>query len=270
MSSNDFKGASRGIVDINTTAGVIDAWLKTQQSPLITKSHMMNLNNVLLDFSKTTGTLFDDSTMNRFADLSKNMASVAAFNFPTQHLEGIQKMVAQASGLDSVAKQFSDNQAAISKMLATSFTMPKMVGFDDQFQKSIAAMTSSLVATIDTSRLQDILATASTFRDELADEVDLDELNEDFFDSHPDLAESIEESPALLTLSTMERRLIVLYVRFVVVMTVTCFILNITEQFPEIDRLWTGLGLSGGWGAGKTAADLTRKALDKLPQEESE
>ncbi|WP_427117269.1 hypothetical protein [Pseudarthrobacter scleromae] len=84
------------------------------------------------------------------------------------------------------------------------------------------------------------------------------------------MAESIEEPPALATLSTAERHLIVWFVRIVVVMTITGFILNITEEYPDIDKIFAGLGIGGGLQAGKKASQFTGKVLYKLPQEESQ
>lgn len=274
MSSNDAKGASPDIMKINTAAGVPEAWLKMQESTrMMNKAMMPDVSKMFPDMSKYAMPVLTDSTMNRMAELSKKMADVAALSIPTADLDRMQKLVTQATGLESVAKQISDNHAAISKMLDMSIATPKMLGFDDQFQKSIAAMTSTLTTTIDTSRLQDILATASAFKEEFAEQ-DIDELADEFFDNHPELAgsitESIEESGALYALNKTDRALIIWFVRICVTLTVACVMLNIDAELPELQRIIDALGLGGGWAAGKKAEELTGKTLDKLPQEEAE
>ncbi len=274
MSSNEAKGATPDILKINTAAGVPEAWLKMQESArMMNKAMMPDVNKMFPDMSKLAGPILTDSTMHRMAELSQKMADVAALSIPTADLDRMQKLGAQASGLGSVARQISDNHAAISKMFDMSLATPKVLGFDDQFQKSIAAMTSSLTMTIDTSRLQDVLATASAFKEEFAEQ-DIDELADEFFDNHPELADSIagsiEESGMLYALNKTDRALIIWFVRFCVTMTVACIMLNIDAELPELQRIIDALGLGGGWAAGKKAAELTGKALNKLPQEEAE
>lgn len=273
MGSNDATGASKGIMSINTSAGVTDAWLKMQeQTMMMNKVTMPDVSKLFPDMTKFAAPILTDSTLERMAELSKKMADVATVNFAAKDLERIQKLVDQASVPESVAMTFSENYAALSNGIyksLNSFKVPAAF-YDERLQTSMAAMTASLASAIDTSNIQELLTNASTFRKELEDEEGFDELAEDFFANHPELTESIEDSPALLNLSATERRLIVWFVQFIVVMTVTCVIMNITDEFPEIDRIWTGLGLSGGLGAGQKAVKFTKKALDKLPQEEAE
>lgn len=262
MSSNDAKGASRGILSINTTAGVTDAWLKMQESTLMMNRAMMpDLNKLFPDTSKLLTPAF--------ADAIQSAANMAAMTFPKGHLTDMQRIVGQTSGVEAAVKQINDNHAAISKMLDLSYATPKMLGFDDQFQKSITAATSSLVSTIDTSGLQGILATASAFRDELGEQ-DLDELTDEFFENHPDLAASLEQSPALYALSKSDRRFIVWFVGIIVTLYVGNALLHIGTDYPEVKAMIDAFGLDAGGGlpAGWAAAKLMDKALDKLPQEE--
>lgn len=194
---------------------------------------------------------------------------MAAMNFSHEHLADMQRIVSQTAGVGSVVKQINDHHASISKMLGMSLATHKMLGFDDQFQKSITAMTSSLVNTIDTSQFQDILASASAFKEAFADQ-DIDELADDFFDNHPELAKSIEESPVLYALDKTDRALIIWFVRFCVTVSVACIMLNIDAEFPELQRVIDAFGIGGGYAAGKKAGEITAKDLDKLPQEAAE
>jgi hypothetical protein len=268
MSSNNATGASPDILKINTAAGVTEAWLKMQESPLVNTALFPNYKAMLPDMNKLTASILTDATMERMVELTKRMTSTAALNFPTEHLDTMHKLTAQATGLERIAKQINDNHVAISKMIDPSFSALKLMGYDDRLRKSIAAMTSSFATTIDTAHIHEILASASALREELADE-DLEEID-DFFETHPDHAETIEELPALYALSKSDRALLVWFVRICVTMSVACIMLNIDAELPELQRVIDALGLGGGWAAGKKAAELTDKALDKLPQEESD
>jgi hypothetical protein len=97
------------------------------------------------------------------------MTAMASVTFPTDHMKSIQKIIDQASGLDSVARQINESQAALTKMLDPSISALKVMSYDEQLQKSIAAMASTFTASMDTSRMQDILATATTLRQGLSD-----------------------------------------------------------------------------------------------------
>jgi hypothetical protein len=51
-------------------------------------------------------------------------------------------------------------------------------------------------------------------------------------------------------------------------MAVTCVILNINTEYPDLEKIVAALGLSGGWEAGKKAGELTGMALDNMPPAE--
>jgi hypothetical protein len=265
MSSNDAKSAPRDIVNINTAAGVPDVWLKTQMSPLWNKNLFPDYDAMLRNTSKLAGSVLTDSTMNRMMELTDKMASVAALKFPNQHLDALEKLISQATGFDRIAKQISDQHDAIAKMIDPSINMLKMMGYEDRLYKSVEAMTTSFAASIDTSHFQDILANASALREEFTDQ-DLEEID-DFFETHPDLAETIEDVPGLHVLSQADRLLVIWFVRICVTLSVTCIMLNISIENPQLDALLDAIGMSGGWEMGKKAGHLTGKALDKLPQE---
>ena len=125
-------------------------------------------------------------------------------------------------------------------------------------------MTSWFATSVDTSHIQEILASASTLMERLTDE-DLEEID-DFFETHPYLAETIEEIPALYTLSKTDRTLLVLFVRICVTMAVACIMLKIDADLPELQRVIDAFGSVGGWAAGKKAGEFTDKVLDDLPQ----
>jgi hypothetical protein len=49
-------------------------------------------------------------------------------------------------------------------------------------------------------------------------------------------------------------------------MAVTCVVLNINTEYPDLEKIVAALGLSGGCEAGKKAGEFTSKSLDNLPQ----
>lgn len=274
MSSNDAAGASKGIMSINTNAGVSDAWLKMQESNRRMTAHMMpDVSKMMPDMSKyAMPQVLSDSTLMRMSELSKQMADVAALRFPVEDMNRLQKLVTQqTAGLDAFARQFAENQAAFDKMLEPSRTMLMMASHNDQIQKSIEAMASHFATQMDTSRIQDLLATASTLRQGLTDE-DVEELTDDFYTAHPDLAESVEASPVLWTLSKTDRMLIVWLVGVIVTLYVGNALLSIGTDHPELKAAIDAFGLDFGGGvpAGITAAAATNEVLKKLPQEEAE
>lgn len=273
MSSNDATGATPNIMTINTNAGVPDAWLKMQESTRLMTAHMMpDASKMMPDMSKYAMPVLSDSTLMRMAELTKQMADVAALRFPTEDLNRMQKLITQqTSGLDSFARQFAENQAALDKMLEPSRTMLKMASHNDQIQKSIEAMASHFAAQMDTSRIQDLLATANTLRQGITDE-EVDELTDEFYTSYPDFAESVEASPALWTLSKTDRMLIVWLVGIIVTLYVGNALLYIGTDLPELKAVIDAFGLDFGGGvpAGITAAAATNEVLKKLPQEEAE
>lgn len=266
MSSNVAKGAPVDIMNINTSRGVADAWLKMHETSFMNKALFPEDNALIPDMSKWAPSFLTDSTMDRMTELAKKMSEAVAPTFMTQNLEAMQKLAAQTTGIERFAKQLSDNQAAIAKMMDPSLTALKVMGYDDRFQKSLAAMTSSFATSIDTLRVQDILASATILMEGLTDE-DLEGID-DFFDSHPDLAETVEELPVLYTLSRTDRVLFILFVRVCVTLAVACIMLNIEAELPEVQRLIDAFGGIGGWAAGKKAGEFTGKMLDKLPQAE--
>lgn len=164
-----------------------------------------------------------------------------------------------------MAKSILTSHTEMMRGFYPSVNVMKGLFANDHLHSSLAALTKSVVTSIDTAHLSDILASASTLRDDLADE-DLEEATEEFFENHPELAESIEELPALYALSKADRLLVIWFVRIYVTMTFTCIMLNISVEYPELDALIDALGISGGLAAGKKAGELTAKTLDKLPQ----
>lgn len=203
-----------------------------------------------------------------FTELSKSMSSLAAAAFPTHLLKSMQQLFVKTAGLEMISKTFIEGYAEIMKPLIQSINALDIAPYGE-FQKTIASMASSMTAAIDTSQIQDLLASASALRHELADE-DIDELTDEFFWSHPNLAESIEEIPALRALSKSERNLVIWYVRICVAMTFTCILLNINMENPQLDAVLGAVGISGGWQAGKSAGGHAGRALDKLEKAKSE
>jgi hypothetical protein len=268
MSSNGAKGASLDITNNYTSRGVADAWLEMHETSFMNKGVFPDYRALFPDMSRLVAQSFlTDSTMNRMAELAQKMSKAVAPTFMTQNLDAMYKLAAQTTGIGRFARQLSDNQAAIAKMVDPSLSALRAMGYDERFQTSLAAMTSSFATSIDnTSHIQDILASASTMMEELTDE-DLEEID-DFFESHPDLAESVEEIPVLYTLSKTDRAMVVFFVRVCVTVAVACIMVNIEAELPEVQRIIDAFGGLGGWAAGKKAADYTDRVLDKLPQAE--
>ncbi|MGO4145756.1 hypothetical protein AB4Y77_11770 [Paenarthrobacter sp. YAF11_1] len=266
MSSSEAKGKV-DVINISAGRGVTDTWLKMQQSSLNT-ALFPNYDKLIPDFSKLVPSVLTDSTADKMAELTRKITAAMAPKFVDQHREAMQKMLSQATGAERIAKQINDNQTAIFKMIDPSLGAIRMMQHEERFQKSMAAMASSFASTIDASQFQDILASASKLREQLAEE-DLEEID-DFFESHPELAGDIDESPALYVLTKTDRALIVWFVRIVVALYVGAGLLIIGTDSPELKAVIDAFGLDfgGGLPAGWAAGEIAKKALDQLPQEE--
>lgn len=257
MTSSDPLRATNSILNVGTSTGVFKAWENMQMSPLVVKPFMFDISAVMPDYGKIMAPAM--------TEISKILANTVTVAYPKNHLDSILKMVVQSSGIEVVAKAVLASNAEMMRGFYPSVNVMSGLFGNDQLRLPLAALTKSVVTSIDTSYLSDILATAATFSEELAEQ-DVDELTDEFFENHPELAESIEELPALYTLSAADRLQVIWFVRICVLMSVTCVMLNISVEHPELDSIIDALGISGGLAAGKKAGDLTGKALDKLPQ----
>lgn len=242
------------------STGMAGVWGKMDTSALIGKPTVFDMTTLMPDYSKMMEPLA--------LQVSKSVASFISATY-TDQLASIQKSILRASGVNNISKMFLDSHNAMLRGMFPPISLVTSLGLSEQFQSPISAITKSLAASIDTSYVDSILASAVTFRDQLAEE-DLEDLTDDFLENHPDLAESIEELPALYTLSKTDRALVVWFVRICVTMTVACVLLNIEAEFPEVQRFIDVLGIGGGLAAGKKAGDVTEKVLDRLPQEEAQ
>ncbi|NHW45948.1 hypothetical protein HAV21_03425 [Paenarthrobacter sp. MSM-2-10-13] len=259
MTSNNPLSETNSVLNSATSAGLASVWATMDASPLLAKPFMFDVSSLMPDYNKMMSPML--------ADISKTVASAMDMAYPSAQLAGIQKMIIDASGVNNVAKMFLDSHTQMMRGLYPSLNIMAGLGLQEQFQLPVAALAKSLAASIDTSYINGVLADAIKFRAEVAEQ-DLDDLTDDFFENHPDLAESIEELPALYALSKADRTVVVWFVRFAVMMAVTCVILNINTEYPDLEKIVAALGLSGGWEAGKKAGEVTGKALDKLPQAE--
>jgi hypothetical protein len=259
VTSNNPLSETTSILNSDTSTGLASVWATMDASPLLAKPLMFDMSSLVPDYNKMMSPMLED--------ISKTVASAIEMAYPSAQLAGIQKMVIDASGVNSVAKMFLDSHMQMMRGLYPSLNMVAGLGLQEQFQLPVAALTKSLAASIDISDINGVLADAIKCRAGLAEQ-DLDDLTDDFFENHPDLAESIEELPALYALSKADRTVVIWFVRFAVMMAVTCVILNLNTEYPDLEKIIAALGLSGGWEAGKKAGEFTGKALDNLPQAE--
>jgi hypothetical protein len=262
MTSRDPLLPDNSILTSAESTGLAGVWGKMDASALVAKPFMFDIGALMPDYSKLMEPLA--------LQLSKSVASFVAATYPCQ-MTGIQKMIMDASGVNSVSKMFVDSHDKVLRGMFPSINVINGLGLADQMQSSIGALTKSLTTSVDTSYVNSILANAATFRDRLAEE-DYEELAVEFFENQPDLAQSIAEAPALHALSHSDRRLIVGFVGIIVTLYVGNALLHIGTDYPEVKAMIDAFGLDAGGGvpAGLAAAAATDKALEKLPQQELE
>lgn len=241
--------------------GLTGVWGKMDASALVAKPFMFDMSSLIPDYNKLMVPIA--------LQISKSVAGFVTTAYPNQ-ISGVQKMVLEAAGVNGISKIFLDSHDKMLRGMFPSMHVIAGLGLADQMQSSIGAITKSLAASVDTSHINSILANAATFKDRLAEE-DCDELTGEFFDCHPDLTTKLEELPALYALSKADRRLIVWFVGVIVTLYVGNALMHIGTDFPEVKDIFDafGLDLGGGAAAGGSAAALTNKVLDKLPQEDA-
>jgi hypothetical protein len=257
MTSSDPLRATNSILNVGTSSGVFKAWESMQVSPIFMKPLLFDIKAMMPDYNKVMSPFVND--------IAKTLATSAAVAYPTDQLAGIQKMIVEASGVNNVAKMFMDSHNEMMRGLYPSPNFIGNLGLNEQFQSPIATLTKSLASSMDTSYLNSILATAATYRDQLGEQ-ELDELADEFFENHPDLSESLQESPALYALSRTDRRVVVWFVGIIVTLYVGSALLTVGTEYPELKALVDAFGLDAGGGlpAGLAAAKATDMALEKL------
>lgn len=224
------------------------------RSPLMAKIGP-DFSKMFPDFNKMLGPLYEDAT--------KNVAATIAESFKPMLNPGLEKIFAQAANTSIMARQVTAAHTDLMKQLYPSLNVAKIMGIDSELQKSIQAMASAVTGSIDASFANTLLEKSYSLRDELAEQ-DADTLADEFFEAQPELAESIEQLPFLFNFTSSERHQIVWFVRITVALYVTCLILNVSLESPEMAAAIGALGVSGP-AAGAVAGKATRKILDKLP-----
>lgn len=257
MTSNDAGATAKAILPTSTAFVISQAWMRMQPPNFTANRAVPDLSALIPDISKAFGGP-------SFDELTKRMASVAATSLPKPYWTDIHKMIQMTTGIEAVGQQ----HAQMMRQLLPSIKVASAFTYGETIQGSFSRITESITSTVDPAVIANILSNARAFRDEVIEQ-DVDALTEEFFDSHPDLAESIEEIASLYTLSRADRMLVIWFVRISVTLSVACFMLNISDEYPDLQRILDALGLGGGYAAGKLAGDVTAKALDKLPHEET-
>lgn len=250
-----------------TPREIRDAWMQVQ-GPDYASEFASNLN--IPDLSALGPHVFT-TVAPALLEFSKNMASVLPDTLPVDQLAGNLQVLVRAPGMDIVRKSLLASHAESLKGLYSSLDVVALSALLPQLQESLSIFAKNVAASVATSQVQSVLADATSLREKLGEQ-DVDELTDQFFASHPHLAESIEESPALYALSGADRRLIVWFIGIMVTLYVGSTLLNIGTENPELKAIIDAFGLDFGGGApaGWAALKFADKALEKLPQEESE
>jgi hypothetical protein len=261
--SKDPLLAKNSIFNAAASTGLAGVWAKMDTGPLVAKSFMFDMSGLMPDYGKLMEPLA--------LQLSRNVAGFMAAAYPMEQLNSIQKMIIDASGVNSISKMFMHSHDKMLRGMFPPMNVITGLGLTDPLQSSIGAITKSLATSLDTSYLNSILADAVKFSAQLPDQ-DFEELSEEFFENQPDLVKSIEAIPALQVPSTSDRRLIVWFVGIIVTLYVGNALLHVGTDFPEVKAMIDAFGLDAGGGvpAGLAAAAATNKALEKLSQQESE
>lgn len=160
-----------------------------------------------------------------------------------------------------------DTKTSLDAPLMALASLPDMSSFYSSAQvgDSLAAIGAAVGSSFSTMTTQELVEHADTFRAEV-DASDVDERASELFDTHPELADSIDQLPMLVSLSPENRRSVIWFIRIAVTLYVTCIILDISMDNAELAAVIGAVGISGpaaGGAAGKGAKYL----LEKLPED---
>jgi len=158
-----------------------------------------------------------------------------------------------------------DTKASLDAPLLALASLPNMSNFytSAQIGDSLAAIGAAVASSFGTMPAEDLVEQAGTFRAEL-DASDVDDHASELFQTHPELADSIEQLPMLVSLSPENRKLVIWFIRIAVTLYVTCLILDISMDNAELAAVIGAVGLSGP-AAGAAVSTGTKYLLDKIP-----
>lgn len=197
--------------------------------------------------------------------------SIGAIVLKEIDLSGISKLIAGMTQTPSFSKMIAEQYASVGAIGQALASIHK-VQFESMYQnvdlqKAMTAFSGSFTQSVSSQNVNALLSQATSLQSILEDKPDVDEFAKEFFEEQPELAQSIEQMPFLIALSSTDRKLIIWFFTVVVAIYVTVGIIDITLDNPALGLTLGALGLSGP-GVGKQAAKATKKLLDRIPPTE--
>ncbi|WP_146070361.1 hypothetical protein [Arthrobacter sp. GMC3] len=217
-----------------------------------------------LDFSKLIPT-FDLGTSAAVSGLAKSIGiglTIPAWQKEMSALKPVGISIA------SLMPQLSSINAVLAHDFTADLKLAGAFDFTSAVMSASAGITESILGTIKTASIFDILDQAEAFRAEI-DDYELEELTDEFFQQQPKLATAISELPILITLSRNQRLGIIWFVRAAVTLYVAGYLLNLSVENPSLLTIFNVLGIGAGATAGSWAGQVTEKVLDVIPTDES-
>lgn len=199
----------------------------------------------------------------QFTNTTQNLGSLVLKQID---LTGISKMVADMAPAFSISKMMAEQYSSIG-LIGQALAQMHKVQFDAvyqnlELQKAMASFTRSFTHSVSSPNVSALLSQAASLQGILDDKPDVNEFAAEFFEEQPELAESIEQLPFLVTLSSKDRKLIVWFFSVVVAIYVTMGLSALNSSSPDIHSILSDFGISG-MGVGTVAGAVTKVALDK-------
>lgn len=202
----------------------------------------------------------------QFTDMTSGIGSLVLKQF-----NGLatSKLIGDMGSTLSISKMISDQYASSFGSLGKALAEMRRVQFDGMFQtaelqNAMLGFSRALTDTTGTRNVSSLLSQAASLQGILEDKPDIEQFATEFFEDQPELAESIEELPFLINLSSTERKLIVWFIGVVVSIYVTLGLLTLNRENPDLHSVLGDLGIAGP-AAGIAAGKGTKKLLDMLP-----
>ncbi|BAS17613.1 hypothetical protein AHiyo8_59160 [Arthrobacter sp. Hiyo8] len=194
-----------------------------------------------------------------FINVTQNIGSIVLKEID---VSGISKLIAGMTQTPSFSKMIAEQYASVGAIGQALANMHK-IQFEPMYQsadlqKAMAAFYRSFTHSVSTPNVGALLNHATSLQGILVDRPDVNEFAAEFFEEQPELAESIEQLPFLITLSSADRKLMVWFFTVVVAIYVTMGLSAIGSASPDLHSILGDLGVSG-MGAGAIAGPRRRR-----------
>lgn len=193
--------------------------------------------------------------------------SITSMVSAAQSVTGQMDWVSQISGVNAtlgssllqmaLPTQSESIVGMLGREVKASLDMGEILRISGIGESIFSSATQSLIGSIDTSFLDDLLSQAKDFD---LSTVGLDDATDNFFEQQPALSHSIEQLPQFKEFSPADRLILIGFIKVIVTLSVTLGLLELSVDQPAAAIILACLGVSG-IPAGNLVGGVINKAL---------